>query len=162
MSRSLPETVWSPEDLAELIGDLQRYSQWLTGYYVKQRATPNGRATNPPTVTPAAVAYLQMLHAQKALTSDHLEALINELQTLLNTAPQVTFTLAGPPSNGLKKSLIQWCREHVAGDVLVSFQFNKTILGGMVVRYGSHIFDWSIRRQLLANRDKFAEVLRNV
>ena len=53
------------------------------------------------------------------------------------------------------------CRP-VAPDVLVNFQFNATILGGMVVRYGSHVYDWSFRRQILAKRDTFPEVLRRV
>jgi hypothetical protein len=32
----------------------------------------------------------------------------------------------------------------------------------MVVVHGSRIYDWSFRRQILATREKFPEVLRNV
>lgn len=161
MSQSLPDTIWSPEDLGELIADLHRYAQWLSSYLVKQHVVGAAAAT-PPNVSAAAVGYLRSLQSQQLLHGDGLETLIAELEKLKLNAPVVTITLAGPPSNGLKKQVVAWCRQHIEGNILVGFQFNATILGGMVVRHGSHIFDWSFRRQILANRGKFAEVLRNV
>jgi F0F1-type ATP synthase delta subunit len=74
----------------------------------------------------------------------------------------MTITLAAPATTGIKKQLTAWCRDNVAPDVLVRFEFNQTLLGGMVVRFGSHIYDWSLRRQILDGRTKFPEVLRNV
>jgi F0F1-type ATP synthase delta subunit len=50
----------------------------------------------------------------------------------------------------------------VAPNMLVDFKFNSTMLGGMVVQYGSHIYDWSFRQRILDARDKFPEVLRSV
>jgi F0F1-type ATP synthase delta subunit len=70
--------------------------------------------------------------------------------------------LAAPPSNGIKKTLVAWCRKNIATDILVNFDFNSTLLGGMVVRYGSHVFDWSFRRKILEEHSKFPGVLRNV
>lgn len=162
MSIQLPDSVWSPEDVAELIADMQRYEQWLSSYDVKRRVNPELPMSGQPNVSAVTVACLQVLHDHNTLNQAGVEELITELQAVQNQAPRIAFTFAAPASNGLKKQIVAWCRKHVAPNTLVSFQFNATILGGMVVRYGSHIFDWSFKRGILANRSKFAEILRNV
>jgi hypothetical protein len=139
-----------------------------------EQATPaNDTATAPadtPTLTPAAKILLASWAAQvnagtnggQALTSANLDELVLELQDIIDMAPTITITLAAPASAGIKKSLVTWCRANIAPDALVSFGFNATLLGGMVVRFGSHLYDWSFRRQILQNRAKIPEVLRRV
>jgi F0F1-type ATP synthase delta subunit len=46
--------------------------------------------------------------------------------------------------------------------MLVTVRFNSTIAGGMVVRLGSRMYDWSWRRLLMEQRSNYAEVLRRV
>jgi F0F1-type ATP synthase delta subunit len=84
------------------------------------------------------------------------------LEDFSDSAPRVTVTLAAPAPNSLKQTIALWFRENIAPNTLVNFKFNSTILGGMVVVYGSRIYDWSFRRQILVSREKFPEVLRNV
>ena len=162
MSSPLPEGIWSPEDLSELLADLHRYAEWLSTYQVKQRVAGQTVSMAPPPLSVRAITCLQQLQEKQELTQAGVEALVDELQKFQSRALVINFTLAGPPSNGLKKRLILWCRQSIAPEILVSFQFNSTILGGMIVRYGSHIYDWSFRRQILAKRGSFAEILRNV
>lgn len=162
MSLTLPSNVWSPEDLKELVGDLKRYAKWLASYGIKQRVSGSNAPAEPPTLSPLAVSMLHDLHDRHALSQAGVDKLIADLEAVEVVAPRVHFTFAAAPSNGLKKEFVKWCRDNISHDALVSFSFNATILGGMVVRYGSHIFDWSFRRQILANRAKFPEVLRRV
>jgi hypothetical protein len=162
MSLTLPNNVWSPEDLKELTNDLKQYATWLASYGIKQRVSSSSQPTPPPTLSPLAVSMLHELHDRRLLTESGVDKLVADLEAVAVVAPRVHFTFAAAPSNGLKKDFVNWCRENISHDVLVSFSFNATILGGMVVRYGSHIFDWSFRRQILANRAKFPEVLRRV
>ena len=91
-----------------------------------------------------------------------LDELIATLEVYRKTATTVTITLAAPATSEIKKTLVNWCRHNISADILVSFQFNATILGGMVVRHGSRVFDWSFKRQILAARANFPEVLRRV
>ena len=84
------------------------------------------------------------------------------LEKYIKTAPSITITLVAPTTNDTRKTLVNWCRKNIAPNILVDFRFNTTILGGMVIRYGSHIFDWSFRRQLLNNSKNFSEILRHV
>lgn len=162
MSLTLPNNVWSPEDLKELISDLKQYAQWLASYSIKQRVSSSSQPAEPPTLSPLAVNMLHDLRDRHALSQAGVDKLIADLEAVEVAAPRIHFTFAAAPSNGLKRDFVSWCRDNISHDALVSFSFNATILGGMVVRYGSHIFDWSFRRQILASRAKFPEVLRRV
>lgn len=109
----------------------------------------------------AAADAIRGWQARKTLTDKSLDELIAALENYANSAPQFTIILAAPPPAGLKKTIVAWCRDNVAPNLLVNFQFNSTLLGGMVVRSGSHVYDWSFRRRILDNRAKFPEALRN-
>ena len=92
----------------------------------------------------------------------NFDDLILELEAAKKTAPLITITLAAPATKDVKQALVSSCRSHIADDALVTFKFNSSLCGGMVLQHGSRVFDWSFRRQILANRTKFTEVLRSV
>lgn len=162
MKLKLPSMVSSPQDLSALILEIHEYSRWLQHESIKRRANVK-RKPVPPALTPAAEELLRGLHDSHGSASQHaVDDLIDILEHYKKSAPTITLTLAAPPTSGVKMNLVDWCRQNISPDVLVNFQFNQTLLGGMVVRSGSRVFDWSFRRQLLEARSKFPEVLRNV
>lgn len=160
MKLKLDDSIASPQDLRALIAELHAYGNWLAHNDIKRRVGAGSK--NPtPELSPAAKACLKSYVPTSAKAEAALEELVSELDRLSRKASIVTITLAAPAPGSLKKTLVAWCRENLSGDVLVSFQFNANLLGGMVVRSGSHIFDWSFRRAIMENRAKFPEVLRN-
>lgn len=162
MKLPLPNNISSPQDLTSLILEIRAYARWHSHTMIKKRAGIPAESDETPLLTPAAAALMDTVGTSSALTSEDLDELIEHLQMLRQSAPQLSITLAAPVSNGLKKDLVNWCRENIAPNILVTFQFNSTLLGGMVIRYGSHILDESFRKHILAARNKFPEVLRNV
>lgn len=162
MTLTLPETVSSQEDLKALIADVRRYAKWYGQTAVKHHVSQGNTAAEPPVVLPAAATILQQWDKDQPITQKSLDKLITALSDIEATAPYVTITLAAPAPNSLKQELLGWFRQHVDQNVLLNLKFNATLLGGMVVSYGSHTYDWSFRRQILAARDKFPEVLRRV
>ena len=163
MRLQLHDSVSSPQDLKTLILDIREYARWFSHVATKQRVRAEkdvGKTDEPPSMSEAAVALLKGVSGDKPLTQESLDSLITALEDFEAQAPLIEVTLAAPPSGGLKKTLTAWFRKNIDPNVLVSFQFNSTLLGGMVVRYGSRIFDWSFRRQILAERGHFPEVLR--
>lgn len=160
MKLQLPSSVSSPQDVASLVQEVHSYSKWLLQTSIKKRVGSNN-ADQPPELTPAATELIRNWSAQQPDTKS-LDSLVATLEEFKKTAPSLTITLAAPAPGDLKQKLVAWFRQNVSPDVLVTFKFNATLLGGMVVHYGSHIFDWSFRRQILANRAKFPEVLRRV
>lgn len=161
MKFKLDESVSSLQDLRGLVMEIHEYQRWFSHNAIKKQVHVR-TTTKPPELTPAAKAVLREWCAGKELTVKSLDELIKTLEDYGRKAPSITITLAALPSAGLKKTLVGWCRENVSPNIMVDFQFNSTLLGGLVVRSGSHVFDWSFRRQILAERNKFPEVLRRV
>lgn len=157
MSLKLPDTVSSPQDLGSLIVEIHDSIRWLTHEGIKKKAGDNVTPA-PPNMSPAAAS---LIHEWGA-SLQKLEALIKELEIIQRKGRVITITLAAEPSSNLKQVLVSWCRKELASDVLVAFTFNRAILGGLIVRAGSRVFDWSFRRQILRAGDKFPEVLSRV
>lgn len=161
MKQSLLDNITSTHELRAVVIEVRRYIQWYVQQSLKSRL-PNQKPSQPPAVSRAASVIINQWAQEKPLNQRSLDELIQYLEEYEKTAPSITITLAAPPPSSLKKILVDWCRQKIDAHILVDFQFNSTILGGMVVRYGSHIHDWSFRRQILASKGKFAEVLRRV
>ena len=161
MKLQLPNSVSSAQDVASIILEIKSYGRWFSHQAILQR-TGAKHATESPQLSPTATELLRSWSAKQPLTQTRLDELSTVLQQFIKSAQVVTITLAAPPTGDVKQTLVAWCRTNISPQILVSFQFNQTLLGGMVVRYGSRIFDWSFRRQILAARDTFPEVLRRV
>jgi len=156
MKLNLPPSIASTQDLASLTAEIHEYARWSVHESIKKQVKVSGKAM-PPTMSPAANELIR-----NWVRDANIDELIDALKNYAATASSVNITLAAPPSSGIKNTLVTWCRENISPTVLVTFQFNATLLGGMVVQHGSRVFDWSFRRQILAERQRFPEVLRNV
>ena len=161
MKFRLPSAVGSSQDLVAVTGEIRDYARWFSHNAIRQQLHA-GKSTDSPALSPTAAELIAELTAKKPLSSQDIDGLIAQLELFNRTATSVTITLAAPAAGELKRTLVAWCRDNIAPDILVNFQFNRTLLGGMVVRYGSHIFDLSFRCQILAAKDRFPEVLRHV
>jgi F0F1-type ATP synthase delta subunit len=157
----LDESVSSRQDLRAVILELRHYASHLAHNAIKKQVSGHSKADNPQ-LSPSAQGLLEQCLGDNHLTKTALDKAIADLEAFEKSAKQIMITLADAPSQGIKKTLTAWCRTNLESNLLVSFQFNSTLLGGLVVNYGSHIFDWSFRRQILAERRKFPEVLRHV
>lgn len=157
----LPSTVTSLQDLSAVTLEIRDYAKWFAHNAIKARVNAKN-ATPPPTLTPGALELVRAVSGKKLLDQQTLDSLILDLETAKKTASTITITLAAPATGDVKQALVSSCRQHIDGNALVAFKFNASLCGGMVITYGSHVFDWSFRRQILANRAKFTEVLRSV
>lgn len=160
MKVQLPSNIVSPQDLASLVLEIETYADWFSRAAVKKQAQSN--SDSPPELSPAAKEVVDAWESSKNMTRTRLDQLIKTLNELRESVSHIDITLAGPAPNKLKRTMVDWCRNNLAENALVTFSFNATLLGGMVVRAGSHIYDWSFRRQIMDNQNRFAEVLRNV
>jgi hypothetical protein len=161
MKVQLPNSVSSVQDLTTLILEIREYAKWFAHNAIKERVHAKN-VTPPPTLTPGALELIRSASGKKLLTSQDLDQLVVALEDAKKTADSITITLAAPATNDVKTKLVEACRKHIADNALITFKFNSGLCGGMVIHYGSHVFDWSFRRQILANRNTFTEVLRSV
>jgi hypothetical protein len=161
MKFNLSDNLASRQDLKETILEIRRYAQWVAQGAIKKRLVGDDSA-EPPVISQAAKDIIKQWEEGDTAAPKGLGQLVEALEEFESTASYISLTLAAPPPPSLKKTLVQWCRQNIDPNILVDFQFNSTILGGLVARYGSHVYDWSFRRQILAARDRFPEVLRHV
>jgi len=159
MKLNLPSTIASPQDLSDTILDIREYAKWYSHNAMKKSGSKKSDA---PDISSTAKELLREYSASKSLDTSGISELINYLENLKSNAPTISVTLAAVPTVDLKKSIIEWSRSNLDPNAMVKFQFNATILGGIVVKCGSRIFDWSFRRKILDSRDKYPEILRNV
>ncbi len=164
---TLPDSVASSHDLKALSMEIRACAKWLSHDAIKQRYDAKAGAAQPD-ISQAADEVIRQWSANRSakkeiatdLSPEALDGLIASLANIEATAAHISITLVAPATNELKKALVGWCRQNIEPNVLASFQFNTTLLGGMVVRYGSHIYDWSFRSQIMAGRQKFPQILR--
>ena len=161
MSIALPDTIASNQDLTALILDVKDYAKWYAHESVKQQVNV-ATSQHPVELSAVAVEVIRTWSSSEPLTRARLDLLISELEAYQKQAPTITVTLAAPATRGITSKIVGWCRANISSTILVSFDFNATLLGGMVVRSGSHIYDWSTRRMILDNRSKLPEVLKHV
>lgn len=161
MKVQLPNTVSSLQDLGTLTLEIREYAKWFAANAIKERVHARN-VTPPPSLSQGAQELVRSIGSKKLLSGTDLEQLIQALEDAKKTAPAITVTLAAPATSDVKQKIVESCRKNIADNALVTFKFNSGLCGGMVINYGSHVFDWSFRRQILANRSKFTEVLRSV
>jgi hypothetical protein len=161
MKLNLQNEVTSLQDLKSVILEIEKCAGWLSQNQVKAKVSGKTEQKTP-TISQAADDLIKQWHAGQPVTAKSLDELAKALKDFGSIAPRMTITLAAPAPATLKKELVGWCRKNLDPQILVDFKFNSTMLGGMAVQYGSHLYDWSFRRQILAGKDKFAEVLRRV
>ncbi|MGH7142004.1 MAG: F0F1 ATP synthase subunit delta [Candidatus Saccharimonadales bacterium] len=161
MKLDLQDNLSSTQDLKSAILEVRKYAQWFSQNSIKTYIT-NDKPKDTPVISEVATNLIQKWAAEKPLNQKRLDELLATLQDLESSLPHITITLAAVPTTSLKKILVAWCREHISTNILVDFRFNSTLLGGMVIGYGSHVYDWSFRRQILAECGRFPEILRHV
>ena len=158
---NLPPTISSPSDLTALILDVRRYAKWFLETTVAGKVRTAYQATQPD-LSPAAADLIRSWAAETTLSSERLDELVTALEVTLKNSPVITVTLAAPAPSEVRRTLVNWCRHEIDPTILVTFTFNATILGGMIMRVGSRVYDWSFKRQIMENRHKFSEVLNRV
>jgi hypothetical protein len=161
MKFKLPDIIASPQDVTSLFFEIKDYSKWFLHESIKVESSIK-KVVKSPEMSPGAKELLHDWSTKNPITRTSLDELISILEKYTSEAPVMTIVLAAPATNDIKSKLVGWCRNNLAKNMLVNFSFNTSLLGGMVIRIGSHIYDWSFRRQLLDNKSKFPEVLRNV
>ena len=161
MKLRMPDSIASSQDIAGIMMEIHEYARWFSHEAIKSRTNVKHKSEQPE-LTPVAEQILREWEVKNPISQHSLDTLTDELKNLIKNSPSITITLAAPATSSIKSSLVSWCRTNISPDILVNFQFNSTLMGGMVVRYGSRIFDWSFRRKLLAARSNFPEVLRHV
>jgi len=144
-----------------LVLELHKFDKQLSHAEIKQKTGIN-QETESYLLSEEAQQICDDWHKKQPVSAKTVRALITELEACKANSPVITITLASPATILVKKTLVDWCRSNISSDILINITVSRNILGGMVVRFGSHIHDWSFKRKLIENKDEFSKVLRRV
>lgn len=153
MKLKLPEDIVSGEDLKDVIEELKGYKAYLHHKQILNKVSSR-KSGDAPRLSEAAADLIAQARDGGTLKLAELDKLINELNEVFARSLRVKIILAAAPTPGIKKKLSGWMRDNVSGSLLIDFRYDSAILGGMIVVFGSHINDWSFRRQILESKDK--------
>lgn len=157
----MPQSVATPQDLSSLILEVKDYAVWYTHEAVKQKFSAKAQDSQP-VLSHASSEMIRNWFGSKPATRSGFDGLIKALEKYKQGATHITVTLAAPAPNSLRTMFIEWFRNNLSANVLITFEINTAILGGMVVRHESRVYDWSFRSKLIDAKMKFPEVLRRV
>lgn len=161
MKLNLPDEIISGEDLRSVIEELKDYQSFIRHGQIKSHVSKRSSGAGPELSSPAA-ALLSIAMERHPLNLEVMDNLISELQKMYSSSPKLKIILAAVPNHAIKKQIATWIRQNTNQDALIDFSYNQSLLGGMVVTVGSHIFDWSLRRGILAEQPKLNEMIAHV
>jgi hypothetical protein len=157
MSFKLPLTVSSLDQLQFCAEELHAYAAKL-----RRRHSASTTEADAPELSLDSQTLLEQLPKEKRHDGAAVEALALELEAMIAHEARVTITLAALASRHLRQELVQWLRTNLKPNLLVDFHVNPDIAGGMVVRTTNRVHDFSFRHQLLADPNRFTEILDHV
>jgi hypothetical protein len=154
----LPVDMQSPDQVSGVLVELKQYCGELRD--AKTRAKVGGKADKP-----EAPGHLESLLKSSGISLEDmpaLEALQSQLESTLKDAPVMHVTLAAPASRTLKRQLTVWFRTQVHPVSLLTFTARGDIGGGIILRAGSHIYDYSFQAAILENKSRLMEISGSV
>lgn len=156
MSLHVPVDIHTPSQLSTAVAQLQTYRNELRDLTIRAKVQKQKRAELPE----LSETLTGILHSNNiAADSDsQLESLQRDLNTALKTAPVVHITLAATAGRTLKRQLTVWFRTQIHPLCLLTFATRGDIGGGIILQAGSHLYDYSFKDRLLANKSRLTEV----
>lgn len=148
---TLPAEIYSPEQISELSMELKSYIDARATRNVQQRA---GADIPPPAMSPD----LRMLYERALDNMETPETLLSQLESLMKKAPVVHLIFAAQPGAELKKQLTLWFRTEIHPEMLITYTVRRDVGGGVMMRAGSSIYDFTFRRKILDNKHRLTEL----
>jgi hypothetical protein len=155
----LPAGIYSPEQLKACGLELDEVIAWRRRQEIKQRSGIPQSGGEPP-LSHELGELIGGPHGLRVMTTLQLEQLQEQIRVWLRQ-PVTHITFPVPPSGPTKVEMVKWFRSQVSPTALVKFEVNRNVVGGCVVRTPSRIFDFSFRTQLLKNKDRIPQLLKN-
>ncbi len=152
MSLTLPVDTYSPDQLSELVLELQDLAAAVRDSNARSDAT-----VEPPVMSQSLI---ELLEANKTDTNNlaSIETLTKETAATLDSAPTVHILLSAMPGRPMRRQFATWFREQIHPHILMTFAARSDLGGGTIVQAGSHLYDLSFRRSIIDNKKRLTEI----
>ncbi len=152
MSLVLPVDIYSPDQLSELVLELQDLASAVRDSDARSDAT-----AEPPNM-PQSLIELLAANSVDARDVAGIEALAKETANTLDKAPTVHILLSAMPSRTLRRQFATWFRGQIHPHILMTFAARSDLGGGTIIQTGSRLYDLSFRRSIINNKKRLTEI----
>lgn len=161
MSLRLPADVYSPDHVGIVLWEIGELISRLRNAATRAAVVTEGV---PQEEMHISSFLLNVLHATGVSAGDRqaLERLQAELQVIRDKAPVAHIVLSAIPSRALKRELVEWFRDQLHIQHLVTFSMRGDIGGGFMLRIGSKQYDFTYKARLLEDRHRLTEIFDSV
>lgn len=135
---SLPNNLYSPQDILQVINNIDKLSSALSQQKIKDSALPK---------LPQKLDSLIKTN-ELVISSTNLQSLKEWLKDVLKTAPRIKMTLADEPRGSLISKLIVWIRTETGDKTLLDIRVDERLIGGFVMQTPNHLIDESWKTKL--------------
>lgn len=154
---TLPPSVVGSADVARLKRSLEAFDEQEHQAHLRHKAGEHEEVLQPSRLLQE-VAALNDKDLQHAADRKTILALLDEL---LKNGVTVTISFAVDPSPLFMNKLVEWLRANIAPNLLVRVGLQPNIAAGCIVRTPSKIYDFSLRKQLDAQRSMLVDGVKN-
>jgi hypothetical protein len=149
----LPADMYSPEHVAGALLELRQLESHLRDHAARAKVAKN-TATPNLQVSPGV---LELLHNKVTLAA--VADMQKQLIAYREVAPLIRILLPATPSLRFKQQLVDWFRDAIHPGSLLQFTVRRDICGGFVLQTSGRVYDFSFRSQVLAKKERVAELL---
>lgn len=161
MSFKLSTDIYSPDHISIVLWELERLIGWLRDESVRESVAGQGSAEKEVHLSHFLLGVLDTAGVS-ANDQAGLEGLHAQLQAVQAQAPVAHIMLSALPNRTLKRQLVEWFRQEIHQQALVTFSVRTDIGGGFMLRIGSRQYDFTFRGQLIENKHRIAEIFDGV
>lgn len=159
---TLPITIYSPQAINTIIDEVDNYTAFVRERMITKRAGLKPLKARTIALSEELTSFLQLNFTDKDPNLDELMATNNWLKGLLQTNYLVTVTSAAVLQTPERKWLVEWFRNNTHPLVLINFNVNPSLIGGLVVRTRSKIFDMSFVSKLTHAKQSLVKIIAHV
>ncbi len=154
----VPGEIVSPTDIARLIAEIDRLSEFF-----ESRATKNSAATEDSVDGPkvsqtkfprlsSQLDKISKLNGLNILKYQDMDFLREALQNIFDKAPVFKISFAVEPSRAQIVKILNWMRANIKPDLLLKIGLNPSLSGGCVLDTGENVYDFSLKKYFADKR----------
>lgn len=157
-SFSLPNQVTSPQDVGQLVRELEK----INGELEQAALRKGGQASTSLSKPGRLLTELCEENDLNLLHADDRQKLQKALAAVKEHAPHMHISFSSEPPSAFLQKLLDWLRQEIHPYVLVSVGLQPSIGAGCTLRTNNKYFDFGLRQRFDAKREVLIEKLQAV
>ena len=153
----LPPSLLGRPDVSRLLREVEAVDYELETQAIRE---PN----KPLAIPNMSKALVETAQVNKVDVADinSRKQLIAQLRAIKEKAPAIHITFAVDPDPAISAYMAAWIRQNLHPTALVTVGLQPRIVGGCVVRTPDHIYDFSLRKQFLDQKQQLVAEIKAV